>query len=158
MRGYEAAVAFSQPIEVAGEEAAFDDALAAMLAAYDDCVRLGADTPLDEQRDRVGGATAEATRARFLSRRIEAAIRPTAKACEACGLAPARDYDAPLRLDAHHAAPEGWPPPPGEPRWRRADLHALCPTCHRAIHTLPEGATVADLRARIRFAPARIPP
>lgn len=68
--------------------------------------------------------------------------------CEACGLDPEQHFSsAKMRnriIEAHHDVPLADYKHQG--RTKVSDLKMLCPTCHRAIHTLRPWLLVEDLR------------
>lgn len=71
--------------------------------------------------------------------------------CEACDMEPATRFnDASLAtkiIEAHHNVNISDPAHPGKTRIE--DLSMLCPSCHRAIHTIRPWVSVKDLRKRL---------
>lgn len=72
--------------------------------------------------------------------------------CEACGMVPSEHFkDTSLVgkvIEAHHNVPLTDAAHSGETNV--ADLSMLCPSCHRAIHSIRPWLAVAELRKRLR--------
>lgn len=73
--------------------------------------------------------------------------------CEACGLDPEKHFDSTkLRnriIEAHHDVPLSDDKHEGETK--ASDLRMVCPTCHRAIHTIRPWPTVEKLKSLIKL-------
>lgn len=71
--------------------------------------------------------------------------------CEACGMKPHERFKDPSLavkiIEAHHNVALTDPAHKGQTKV--ADLSMLCPTCHRAIHTIRPWLKVEDLRKRL---------
>ena len=72
--------------------------------------------------------------------------------CEACGMVPSKHFNdtslAGKVIEAHHNVPLTDAAHSGETSV--ADLSMLCPSCHRAIHSIRPWISVAELRTRLR--------
>lgn len=71
--------------------------------------------------------------------------------CEACGMEPSVKFKDPSLatriIEAHHNVSISDPAHTGETRVE--DLSMLCPSCHRAIHTIRPWLSVKELRSRL---------
>jgi len=72
--------------------------------------------------------------------------------CEACGLEPARHFGSEKMrnrvIEAHHDVPLSDDSHQG--KTKVTDLKMVCPTCHRAIHTIRPWITVDALKKRLK--------